>query len=279
MMPKIRHSLYVSLLLLPLQLQAADLFDIWRQAKSESYQAISAHNYNEAVRLFGETLKIDVFSQLRQQWRMLGFDLIRHDQWLVLREIEANGHGMFIFCPACQTDVILQAPHAYSDLKTGELALMLMHQRAFKALALNTLPRNDGVDTAHFIQNYQTAFAEAIAKTMPTTKLVQLHGFSNSKRNSEAGKVAEIIISNGNYMPNRTVARLASCLRSAGFDQTYLFPHQIKELGGTRNAQAKILRQLNSDRFIHFEMNYDLRKRSVSDPETLYGLARCLMEE
>lgn len=277
MMLNLRLSLL--LLMLPLQLQAAALSDVWQQARSDSYVAMSAEEYDDAVRLFRLTLDAGSLSRLPQQWFELGFDLHQQDQWLVLSEIEAQGRGLFIFCHACETAVVLQAPHAFRDLNTGQLALLFMQQRPFKALALNTLPRDEGADTAHFSRNYQTAFAEAVARTEPTTLLVQLHGFSNNKRNSEAGKAAEIILSNGNRLPNRDLAQLADCLRSAGIEYTYLFPQQVSELGGTGNAQAKQLRQLGSDRFVHFEMNYELRKQAVTEPETLQRLARCLLEE
>jgi len=278
-MPKLRLSLMsLLLLMLPLQLQATDLYDVWQQASSKRYMAMTAAEYEEAVHLFSLTLQADSLLRLPQQWQQLGFDLKQQGQWMILTEIKAQGRGLFIFCPTCKTDVVLQAPHAFRDLHTGKLALLLVQNRSFKALALNTLPRNEGADTAHFKRNYQTAFAAAVVQTVPVAQLVQLHGFSNSKRKTEVGKSAEIILSNGHRLPNRDLAQLAYCLRSAGIDNTYLFPQQVSELGGTGNAQAKQLRQLGSDRFVHFEMNYELRKRAVNEPETLYRLAHCLLE-
>ena len=92
--------------------------------------------------------------------------------------------------------------------------------------------------------------------------MVQLHGFDATKRTSRTAQQASIIISNGSRFPSRGYRDLAKSLKkSDSLGAAALYPLDTSELGGTKNRQAAVLRELGSDRFLHIEINGPLRHR------------------
>ena len=110
--------------------------------------------------------------------------------------------------------------------------------------------------------------------------MIQVHGFSPNKRETVAGSVADLIVSNGTRAPAPSVRRLVVMLQSDfPYGHVQLFPTEVQELGATSNVQGEILRQAGSSRFVHLEMSQDLRLRLVNDPQArrllLKSLADC----
>jgi hypothetical protein len=58
-------------------------------------------------------------------------------------------------------------------------------------------------------------------------------------------------------------------------DGVRLYPEQTQLLGGTRNAQARLLQAYPRAWFLHLEMSAELR-RSLSSPEPLTRLGAAL---
>lgn len=192
-----------------------------------------------------------------------------------------EGRGLFAFNRGAERGNVLQVPHSFRDLRTREIGLALFDEGAFRAAAWNTVPRSASgaslkspADMAHQPASYFSAFTRALARSMQSLRVLQLHGFDATRRKGAAAA----IISNGSRFSDDALRGFARCLeRRSGF-RSAVFPDEINELGGTRNAQAAIVSRRVGQRFIHLEMDRDLRERLVTDAAVRAGLIACLNE-
>ena len=204
---------------------------------------------------------------LAADWRPHGWALhvVRErgrETWL-LREApgQATGRGFYAFRPDQQPVLLLQAPHSFADKYTRQLARQLFAEGPFLAAGWNTVRRQQ-VDAAHKQQHTFSLFTCAAVSAFPQIYVVQLHGFSTEKRETAPGRAADLILSNGSPFPNRGFRQAArQFAEHFPTEQISLYPTQVQELGATTNAQAKLLRQMGSDRFLHLELSEPFRKR------------------
>ena len=155
--------------------------------------------------------------------------------------------------------------------------MSLFGQGGVRAGAWNTVRRSGG-DLAHLPASYLQAFTRAFAATHRRGLLVQLHGFETSKRTSEAGAAADMIVSNGTREPPLWLLAVARGFRDGVARKVKVYPNDIKELGGTTNAQANLLRDLGHDGFLHVDMSQGLRKQLRDDQSLREVFLKCLTE-
>ena len=250
------------------------------------YQPATPSELAHCEELFLQTFRDPQIPGLEDEWRQLGFRLLRvgegRSEALILVEPpkQKRGWGCYVICPQRLPGMVLQAPHSYADRYTDHIALRLFADGEFAAAAWNTVPRKT-VDVAHTPNHPFSAFTRALIRAHPESWVVQVHGFSQDKRQTVAGNSADLIVSDGTRAPSRTIRRLAVMLQSDfPYGQIQLFPTEVQELGATRNTQGELLRQTGSTHFMHLEMSQDLRLRLVNDPHArrllLKNLADCV---
>ncbi|MDH3282086.1 MAG: hypothetical protein OEQ18_13290 [Gammaproteobacteria bacterium] len=270
--------------------QASELKSLWEASRAQHYRPASALELVRAEQLFMHMFSGQgTHQEVTDAWSALGFATTRvtvgERRFVVVSETAArrDGRGFFVVCDTpCGNDA-LQAPHAYTDLYTGTIALQLARSGRFLALAMNTIPRRyevDGqtfdADMAHLEGTYMIAFSRAYARTKPTGQVVQLHGFSAKKHSGGPAADAQLIISSGTVRPSAPAERAVNCLRDVVGDQVKLYPRDVRELGGTQNRIGAELRSLGHSGFLHIEMEYTFRRALRKDSALRMRLLNCL---
>ncbi|UZE94849.1 hypothetical protein [Alkalimarinus alittae] len=183
---------------------------------------------------------------------------------LMEREETAKGQGAYLFAMNKPLKFVIQAPHQYFDYKSGHLALQLFFEQNLRAVALNTVHRNqtDQSDLAHQANSLFSAFTEALPHKNTERYLIQVHGFSKKNRQTAEGKTADIILSNGSRSPSTFLINAqARMAQKTGF-KTYLYGADIDELGGTQNSSLAILANTHQQsHFIHMELSAEARNK------------------
>lgn len=185
--------------------------------------------------------------------------------------------------PIDRVPILLQAPHRFADLRTGELARLLFTEHPFDAAAWSTVHRNrtaaDGgtTDLSRRDDSALIALSRSFASSAPEGLIVQLHGFERSSRRSAAGRRADLILSNGTRSPDAGLQRLFGCLSTTLDAQVMLYPWDVAELGATRNPIGGALRAQGHLGFRHLELSRELRQRLLEDAGQRAQLAHCLL--
>lgn len=195
-----------------------------------------------------------------------------------------GGRGVYLLRGAGDwRPVAIVAPHRGADRDTGPIAAQLFSEAPFVAAAWNSAPRRGdescpaGGDPASVLRHPLTAFSLAFAERYPGGRIVQIHGFDAERRETEAARRADAIVSDGSAQPSARLLDLADCLSRAFPDRAIaVYPVDTRELGATRNAQGKALRAAGFAGFAHLEFSAPLRSALVSDPALRARLARCL---
>ena len=214
------------------------------------------------TRLIATLALKDDWQQSEPEWEAAGWQLHfdKDSGYLVIAEADQqrSGRGVYAFRIQSKTKLVLQAPHRFFDRRTGTIVADLFQQHDVRAAAWNTVHRKQ-VDVAHSSRHFINAFTRAMIAHDSTTTTVQLHGFANDKKTG-ASKLADAIVSDATRFPGRQARIVTMELKeSFGREAIRLYPLEVRELGGTKNAQAKLLRSLGTSRFLHVEMNADFR--------------------
>jgi hypothetical protein len=178
-------------------------------------------------------------------------------------------------------------PHGFYDYHTGDIGIRLMLEGPFAGAAFNTVhrygsrklkgvPSNETWDMADLFDTFFSAFTRAFVRTHPGGHLIQLHGFSRKKRNTDAGRNSDIIISNGTAYPSQGLTDLSDCLKIKLPGITRLYPMEINTLGGTQNTIGKVMRSMDHPGFIHLEMSLSMRKKMTYNHDIRYSFLSCL---
>jgi hypothetical protein len=221
-------------------------------------------------------------------WQALGFRLRRitagNAVWLLLHQDpgQCSGQGLYLIRQDAAANLALQVPHGYFDQYTDDIAAGLL-QAPVRVIAFNTARRNYtrhgskvDADLAHRSDNFFTPLTRAFARVFPYGRLVQLHGFNPAKRKSQAGQTAVAIISSGSGTPSRDSTAVAACLQPLLGGPVRLYPTDVRELGGTKNMQGRLLRAHGHDGFVHVELSHKIRERLRADDALRGGFAACL---
>ena len=105
--------------------------------------------------------------------------------------------------------------------------------------------------------------------------MLQLHGFDAESRGVDGPSV---VLSDATRSPAQWVEAAADCLGEALARRTALYPRDANELGGTSNAQAKLLRALGSRSFLHLELSLELRAELAREPALRKQVLLCIPE-
>jgi len=267
---------------------ASDLSKAWKQSQVGVFVPSSSQDVLDAHRLFSQMLQ---GQRVRASaWDALGMQVehLRYKGEVVLVVHEQTQHqygrGFFVIRQK-ETDspLLLQAPHSFKDLYTGRIALKLWMAGNAKAAAWNTVPRwydaqgqKVDADMAHRGETFFLAFSKAFAKRYPEGRTLQLHGFSQQKRETSQARSADIILSSGSKHLNSSVQHFGRCLKQQLTDQVLLYPTEVSELGGTRNVISRELRYHAAHDFIHMEMSFELRSGLRKDKDLRHRLLACL---
>jgi hypothetical protein len=205
---------------------------------------------------------------------------------LVLTEAKQNcqGRGGYVLRNSKDAvPVAITAPHRGSDRHSGTIAQLLYVEHPFAAVAWNSAPRHAsercpyGGDIAQTPTHYFTAFSLAFARHLPAGRVVQLHGFDQSRRKSRAAREADMIISDGSRKPAARLLNMANCMmQQFPHYKIAVYPIDTDELGATSNAQGQALRKQGFKGFTHVEMDAAVRVALVNDPAMRAQFAKCL---
>lgn len=231
------------------------------------YEPPTRSDLIEATALFKRTLTATLPDpELSAGWQSLGFDLVEIPQenetlWLLCEPTTPpQGQGWYLFRTNQQASIALQAPHARNDAQTGVIGLRLFLSGQVRLLAASTITRHQA-DAAHLNDTFFHASTVAFADTCPTGLVLQLHGFASEKHPLVD---TDMIMSEGTRTPSPRLPALAARLHRDTPFTVAIYPNDIRELGGTQNAQARALRD-RSCQFVHLEMSRELRERLVND--------------
>ena len=189
--------------------------------------------------------------------------------------------------PGPMPELMLQAPHQFHDRHTGHIATQIFTDHPVRALVLNSAHRkrvanraslSTNPDLAHNPNTLLMSFTRGFIAAYPDGKVVQIHGFSASKRKTAAGRRAQIIVSGGANWPTALSTDVANCL-SERQAEVYLYPRDINELGGTTNSIANWLSSIGKSQFIHLENSSKMRENILNNPIVRSLIWSCLSKD
>lgn len=265
----------------------------FRDSGGGEFVAPRADEVKAAGALFREVLDLSQaapaatpqFLRLKQDWAALGFELATacasKRGYLTVQELATRreGRGFYAFATGRSGEHALTAPHRFSDVKTGEIALDWMRAGPLRAAAWSTVGRYQGAraggessDLAHRADTHFVAFTVAYAQwaaERPGAHLVlQLHGFDAAKYDAaEMPGGTRLIVSAGTRSAPPAVRDYARQL-AARIEGVRRYPEEIQVLGGTTNAVGRALRDLKCANvsFVHLEAGVELRSLLGADP-------------
>lgn len=221
-------------------------------------------------------------------WKMLSMERISDKDFLYLQEAidKRTGRGLFAMRRGDKIKPwLLQAPHAKSDLYTGRIVAQIFSEREFKAAMWNSVPRKTRVesslmkmtaDMAHLPNTYWQAVTGSFAQQYQNGKIIQIHGYAQSKRKSVAGRDSDVIISAGHKTPPLWVKQYAECLKKSLPVKVSLYPNDVKELGATTNVQGHLLQNLGFNGFLHIELSKPMRQQLLKRKDFRQILFACI---
>lgn len=218
----------------------------------------------------------------RHQAAALGFGWEDWQGLVILREPadQRRGNGAYVFNPEGNAKLMLQAPHRFSDRKSGVIAMHLFTLSNARVLALNNAHRYSDAadgrksDLAHRHDSIMMELTLAFAAQQPQGMVYQLHGFAREKLPAQ-DRDARVIVSAGHSWPGTPVIAIKACL--AQFQSgVKLYPMDIGKLGATTNTMGRALRARGHHGFVHVELSAELRKELVKNPGLRQNYADCL---
>jgi hypothetical protein len=259
------------------------LKDSLKAAQNGNYRPPNATELEKAEALFIRTFQGEQSQALQIAWQTEGFTMrtltVANTAFTVIQEHEnkRTGRGFYMFRQTDDLPIMLQAPHSFKDLYTGQIVRKLLLEGHYKVAGWNTVSRRQA-DMAHLENTVFQAFGRAFAKQYSTGTIVQLHGFAQGKRKTLTGKTADLILSATTRSPSQRVLDIGNCLKYqlTGF-VVRLYPNEVKELGGTTNSNAKDLREWGFYSFLHVELSKPLREELRNDKAVRQKLSACLL--
>jgi hypothetical protein len=215
------------------------------------------------------------------------------DTFWVLRERpdELHGAGAYVIRTGEASDDVVQVPHPYFDIGTEDIGAALFacppEGRAPRLFMTATAHRYKGVpgekqedpehvaDVAHNPEHLFQTVTNLAARELAAPRVVQLHGFGESKVQKGRDEALAMVVSDGTRRPGAWARRVATALGAELGPGVKLYPDGVKVLGGTTNAQAGLLQAWPKARFLHLEMSSRTRK-ALARPARLDRLAQIL---
>ena len=223
-----------------------------------------------------------------RSWQDFGFDAAIQDTGfgrtllLAERSDRVEGKGRYLLRAGTHAGVLLEAPHSTDDLFTGDIVQQLFLRHSFAGAGFNSLSRwsvdqnADFGDLARRADSALIAFGAAFMSEHPGGTVVQIHGFDSEKRGEASFAEADIVVSEGTPAPSPQTLAYRHCLDRLLPGRVLLYPDETRELGATRNATGRIVREAGG-RFLHLELSLSLRGQMRSDPVLSGRFADCLL--
>ena len=261
---------------------------LWQQKRAKRYNAYSSKQLQLAESVFEQLLLNRLTEKILKQLRSLNLSLTKVDNYFLISEAlpPYAGQGLYVIRVKGGGDILLQAPHSFHDLKTGNIAIKMMRENSIRALAINTVSRryttSEGrkynADMAHLAESLFVAISRAFANVYSDGKIVQLHGFNAAKRAQKRQREPrlEIIISNGTRAVSQRLILQKACLDKVFSIHSHVYPLDINELGGTTNSIGRAVRQMGFSYFEHIEMSLPVRQKLNRSEEMRRGLFECI---
>lgn len=186
--------------------------------------------------------------------------------------VSQSGRGFLAIRRGQARPVFLQAPHSRFDRYTGKIVGKLFARFPFRAAMWNACPRKQR-DATHFSPSLLEAAASAFVQFAPQGRVIQVHGYTQKQRETEAGKNAEAIVSAGSLFVTPSVRSIHKRLRKSLGWRAALFPSEVSELGARANFQGKALRKAGSLGFVHLEISLPKRQQLANDSSLRKKLA------
>jgi hypothetical protein len=212
----------------------------------------------------------------------------------VVREAAADPHGLGIYlvhaaaAPSGRA-ILLQAPHVYFDRQTQFIASamfwtpgtpMQIHglftnsvHRFQQADHLRERRGFNPADVAHNSEHpFQTA-TSAVLKAGPVV-VIQLHGFDGDSQSATATAIVSAARPEGSTEESTAIAATLSSVLGA---TVVRYPEESQSYGGLDNVQGKLVATSAEARFIHVELELELRKR-MREPDLATRWANAIVE-
>ena len=242
--------------------------------------------------LFKHLLKGEFEEEHQKKWEQLGFELreIHEGQtaYLMLTEhpSQKTGRGAYLFPKVNRgSHVLLQMPHSFKDLYTGEIGRELALEGTFAGAAWNTVSRNFtangrhvNADFSRLFNTYFAALARAFIEQYPDGYLLQLHGYARENRKTRAGSQSDMIISTGTGFPGPWVQNMDSCLERAFAVNVGVYPLEVRELGATKTSIGVIHQHMGHQGFLHIEMSKAIRVMMRKNASSRKKLFTCIQK-
>lgn len=207
----------------------------------------------------------------------LGFEVQQRPDVIVLHG-EGGVFAVRLGAPEIPA-LILQAPHAWYDYKTGRISSALFDAGVPRALFLNAGQRYGGVDgddpsfdVAHNHDSLYQAATLGAAQGLIDPLVVQIHGYGPSTSSAAA------VVSRGGALEPKSVqdqaiADLAGLFHALG---PVIPGEEEPRLAARANAQSHIL--AGRACFLHLELGKQARRELAEDPETQAAFGRLLQD-
>lgn len=270
-----RISVLLGGLVMMTSVQAATTLDAQIKLASGATSVIVA-TPNE-LQTFNTLLKPVFMGKGTSNWQVLAMQQVNQGNFSTLQELPTakNGRGFFAINTQVKNNRLLQAPHSDTDLNTGKIVSSLFLTGGFKAAQWNTV-RREISDMAHTTDTYWQTFTKVFAEQYPDGKIIQLHGYEQTSRATDAALGTDIIVSAGHKSPPLWVQQTAACLKKSLSQIVALYPIDVQELGGTTNVQGQLLQSLGHQGFLHIEMTKVTRQALVDDANLRNRFMSCL---
>ena len=243
------------------------------QSKTKNYTAISLEEFDIGIKLFSLLFAQKNIPLQNKYLKILKLSVHKYQNTLVILDTDQRGWGFYIIKHNIKKGSLLSIPHRFYDIGTAQIAKKMFLKFPYKAIAFNTVSRKV-MDTAHSKYTLFDAFHLAFVRLFPKQNSYQLHGFTPKTRDSYKAKIAQAIVSS-THIPSTTSKNIVSCMQ--GFqDHVMLYGEDVFELGGTSNAQGRLLKQEGYRYFTHIELSQTFRKNLKKDALLRKHLYKCL---
>ncbi len=197
-----------------------------------------------------------------------------------------RGTGFYVFRVGPAKEVLLQAPHSFHDMHTGDLMLETFRQTKARGVYVNSVHRyrshpdededalGHPADMAHNTDSVFYMMSIEYLRTVRDALVVQVHGYRD-KRLKEAG--FEIVVSDGTEEPHPRVRKAAVVLaEQLKGTKVAIYPDDTKKLGATGNTVGRWVTHSKIGAFLHLELAIAVRKGWKADPKALIDLVEVL---
>jgi hypothetical protein len=171
-------------------------------------------------------------------------------------------------------DLVLQAPHAWSDVHTGQIVAAMFEEGLVRAAFFNSAHRHapssgdiapvhgeSGSDLAHRPFSIFQAATLGVIDGLDEPLLIQVHGFGSGH-----GTFGAVVSKGAAWQPSLEISWAAELL------EPILAPYGpiadgeiVPELAGTTNAQGRAAAM--DARFLHLELSLAARAALTEDPQ------------